>query len=479
MRFAPSPTGKLHIGNARTALFNWLFARKSKGSFILRIEDTDTDRSERIYETVVMDGLKWLDLDWDEGPDTTSSPFGPYRQSERFELYQEYVKILTEKGFVYPCYCTDEELKAERKVMLARRIAPRYSGRCRNLSGSDCRRLKSEGKRPALRFAVGNGSIEINDLIHGRINFKADLIGDFIIVRSDGIPTYNFTVVVDDILMKISHVIRGEDHLSNTPRQLLIYKALASRPPFFAHHALLLGQDRAKLGKRHGVTAVSAFMKRGYVPEALNNYLLWLGGGFNGTDEIFSIERMVEQFSLTRIGKNAAVFDEAKLRWINSKQLQRMSTGRIVLLWQQFASDFSADNERRLRKVVPLIIGNVETLDQLKRLADIFMEKDIHVSERAERMFASDDAKQVLSILISELNRIEGPILDDSFRSLFKRIQKKSGCKGRDLFMPVRAALTGMLHGPELDRLFMEVDRSVLIHRAEQALRTTHISKVS
>ena len=287
VRFAPSPTGDLHVGNARTALFNWMFARHHGGEFILRIEDTDSVRTSKDSERRILEDLAWLAIDCDEGPGRGGEK-GPYHQSERLDLYDHYLTKLLRAGCVYPCYCTEEELEAERADLVFRKMMPRYMGKCRNLSDSDRKILADQGRQPSYRFRVATGWIEFKDLIRGAMKFEAAAMGDFIVVRSNGIPAYNFACVVDDHLMNVSHVIRGEDHLSNTALQLLIYQSLDFKPPLFAHHSLILGKDRSKLGKRHGSVAVREFRERGILPEVLLNYLSLLGGSF-GSGEVLLI----------------------------------------------------------------------------------------------------------------------------------------------------------------------------------------------
>lgn len=471
VRFAPSPTGELHIGNARTALFNWLFARKEEGVFVLRIEDTDVERSDRCYEDVVLNGLKWLGLDWDEGPDI-GGPHSPYRQSERLSLYDHYLGILMDKGFVYPCYCNDEELKAEREIMLAQGLPPRYRGRCRHLTNKERRRLEAEGRRPAMRFKVAEELVEVDDLIHGSVVFDTTLFGDFIIVRSSGIPAYNFAVVIDDALMQVSHVIRGEDHLSNTPRQILLYQALGFDIPKFAHHALLLGPDRTKLSKRHGVTSVEAFRQKGYVPEALVNYMAWLGGGFRGEKEILDKEEIIDQFDLKHAGKNAPVFDEKKLHWMNTRHLRRLPPEKLLEYWFDLTEGEGRGEEELLLKIVPEVIGNLETLDQLRGLVEIFSKNEITFSEEAQDVLQAEPARKVLSAFRDVVESVDNYCPGDQYREFIKRVQTLSGCKGRTLFMTMRAALTGKTQGPELEKIITHLDKKTILLRIEQALRT-------
>ncbi|NLM95967.1 MAG: glutamate--tRNA ligase, partial [Firmicutes bacterium] len=298
VRFAPSPTGYLHIGNVHTALFNWLFARHFGGQVVLRIEDTDRARSEAHYEGAIVEDLRWLGLDWDEGVDV-GGPYGPYRQSERLAIYRDAAQRLLSEGFLYECYCTDEELEEDRQRYLEQGLMPRYSGRCRDLAAGERRRLAAEGRKPALRFKVPAGEeIILQDLVRGEISFATDNIGDFIVLRSNGMPVYNFSVTVDDALMKITHIIRGDEHISNTPRQILLYRALGEEEPQFAHIAMLLGPDRSKLSKRHGAASIDDFRRMGFLPEALVNYLALLGWSSPTGEEILPLPEIKAQFTL-------------------------------------------------------------------------------------------------------------------------------------------------------------------------------------
>ncbi|MGH7429909.1 MAG: glutamate--tRNA ligase, partial [Candidatus Methylomirabilaceae bacterium] len=318
VRFAPSPTGYLHVGGARTALYNWLFARHGRGVFILRIEDTDAERSTEEAAAGIIEAMRWLGLHWDEGPEV-GGPAGPYRQAERFDIYREYAQRLLEAGKAYYCVCTPEELEVRRKAALAAARSPKYDGRCRErgvrppASSSAVAGPGAGGAVVRLRISEAGG-IEINDLVHGTIRFEDVELDDFILLRSDGLPTYNFAVVVDDVLMRITHVIRGDDHISNTPRQIKVYEALGLPIPHFAHIPMILGPDRARLSKRHGATGVMAYQEMGYLPEALVNYLARLGWS-HGDQEIFTQEELIRHFTLEKVGRTAAIFDSAKLEW--------------------------------------------------------------------------------------------------------------------------------------------------------------------
>ena len=470
VRFATRPTGMLRAGDASTALFNWMYARKNKGTFVLRIEDADVSQSERYYETIALDTLRWLGMDWDEGPDVGGA-FGPYKQSERMQVYQEYVNVLTDAGLAYPCYCTEEELKTERQHMLDKGIPARYGGRCRRLTDAKRRKLEAEGRKPAIRFKVEkSGEIRVNDLIRGPTAFNANLMGDFVIVRPTGIPAYNFAVVVDDVLMDISLVIRVENHLSNTPRHILLCEALGFDPPQFAHHALLLGPDKTKLAKRHGMTAVEQFKALGFVPEAVTNYLACIGGGLGATKTIFSTDEMIESFNVVKAGRNAAVFDQEKLRRMNAAHLRHMAAKTVLDYWYDMGVGRMLRDRDRLLEVVPLVIDNVETLDQLEPLLEIFTEKNVALSMEAEECLRADHGPKVLQSLAKMLQQTQAPRSEEAYGALIKQVERASGQSGKTLFMPIRAALTGETVGPELENIFCNLDKETLLHRIERAL---------
>src|SRR5438270_2243232 len=339
VRFAPSPTGQLHVGNARTALFNWLLARGQGGAFILRIEDTDAERSTRESEATILRDLRWLGLDWDEGPDLGGS-HGPYRQSERLHLYQSYAKELLTGDAAYHCFCSTAQLDADRQEALAAGRPARYAGTCRRVSREDAAERIAAGERPAIRFRIPeNRDVVFEDAVRGDVRFHTDVIGDPIIVRADGTPAYNFAVVVDDALMEVTDVMRGEDHISNTPRQVLLYEALGFTPPNFAHLALVMGPDHSPLSKRHGATSVAEFRAKGYLPEALVNYLALIGWSPGGGDELLPIDELARRFSLEAVGHSAGVFDEEKLAWVNRHYLKVTEPIRIAELSLPYFND--------------------------------------------------------------------------------------------------------------------------------------------
>ncbi|MBI5966529.1 MAG: glutamate--tRNA ligase [Deltaproteobacteria bacterium] len=475
VRFAPSPTGLLHVGNARTALFNFLFARKMGGTFILRLEDTDVERSTAEAEEAILEDLRWLGLDWDEGPNRPGS-HGPYRQSERLEIYQQYAWQLLEKNSAYRCYCTGEELEEKRKRSLARGIPPKYDGRCRYLKPEEEHSLKAAGRPASVRFRVEARSIEFEDLVKGRVSFDGQGIGDFIILRSDGVSPYNFAVVVDDALMEITHVIRGEDHLTNTARQLLLYKALGFPPPKFAHLSMILGSDRTPLSKRHGATAVNHFREEGYLPEALANYLALLGWSSADGQEIFSREALIKRFSLERVSRSSAVFDLEKLKWVNRmhmKSLPRKKALELALPFLQKSKiNVERKSERWLSAVLETVWGEMDTLSQLADRLKIFFDEGWGMEPEAERILAREENRRVVYGLQQELRAVE-EVTSENYKQILASLGKRVGLSGRSLYMPLRAALTGKTRGPELEKIFILLGKERALKRAESALQRT------
>jgi nondiscriminating glutamyl-tRNA synthetase len=473
VRFAPSPTGDLHVGNARTALFNWMFARHHGGEFILRIEDTDPVRASKNFELRILEDLAWLVIDWDEGPGRGGGK-GPYHQSERLDLYDHYLTKLLRAGCVYPCYCTEEELEAERADLVFRKMMPRYMGKCRNLSDADRRILADQGRQPSYRFRVATGWIEFKDLIRGAMKFDAAAMGDFIIVRSNGIPAYNFACVVDDHLMSVSHVIRGEDHLSNTALQLLIYQSLDFKPPIFAHHSLILGKDRSKLGKRHGSVAVREFRERGILPEVLLNYLSLLGSSLGGGREVCSLEDMISSFSLDRAGKSGAIFDEDKLKWLNGIYIRQGDLHGLterLLPFIRAAGYHEVDTLDRmwLERVIDAVRGDLAMLSDIGDQMDIFFDDRYALSGEARQDLREEQALNVVRVLKESLEQL--PFSADRFyQQILENVRKKTGARGKKLFMPIRAAVTGKTRGPELDKVFAILSLGSLRRRVEAAL---------
>jgi glutamyl-tRNA synthetase/nondiscriminating glutamyl-tRNA synthetase len=470
LRFAPSPTGQLHVGNARTALFNWLLAHGKDGTFILRIEDTDAERSTRESEAGILDDLRWLGLDWDEGPDV-EGPHGPYRQSERLHLYASYANELIAGDHAYYCFCSPHQLDADRKAMLEAGRPPGYAGTCRSLPIEDSRRRMEAGERPVVRFRVPEGvDVTFQDLVRGEVTFTSAVISDPVIVRSDGRPQYNFAVVVDDALMEITHVIRGEDHISNTPRQLLMYQALGFTPPHFAHLSLVMGPDHTPLSKRHGATSVAQFRERGYLPEALVNYLALLGWSPGSDEELLPIGELASRFEIEDVGHSAGIFDPEKLAWMNRHYMKAASPGRLAaesaryFLQAGYILQRTAEAMEYLASLLPMAVGSVDRLEEIpERVRFVFAYDAVAALARPEIAAVLDEpgARAVLAALADE---ITGPLLDrESFRAMANRIKDRTGQKGKSLFHPIRAALTGEGGGPELDLAVPAIDRGAAL----------------
>jgi len=470
VRFAPSPTGHLHVGNARTALFNWLLARRNGGTLILRVEDTDQKRSTKESETSMMQDLRWLGLDWDEGPDVGGQT-GPYRQSERLDLYAAHASRLLDSGHAYYCFCAASEVEADGHDAAHGGRAPCPCGR---LSPADARARIAAGERPAIRFRVPAGrDVIFSDVVRGDVRFHTDVIADPIIVRATGIPAYNFAVVVDDALMEVTHVVRGEDHISNTPRQILMYEALGFRPPVFAHLALVLGPDHSPLSKRHGATSVAEFRSKGYLPEALVNYLALLGWsprehGAGGDDaELVPIEVMAERFALEDVGVHAGVFDEEKLAWANRHYLRVADPRRIAELAIPYfvSAGLSMAPDARgltfLSSAMPIATASIDRVDQIPaRLAVLFQyDGAAALADKTIRAeMTAEPARAVVRALAEVLADAPRLVDRDRFRAAANDVKTRTGQKGKALFHPIRIALTARAQGPELDLAVPAID---------------------
>lgn len=461
VRFAPSPTGALHIGGVRTALFNYLFARHHKGKFILRIEDTDRTRSTDESIRIIFDGMKWLGLDWDEGP---------YRQTERMSIYREHVDRLLGEGKAYYCYCTPEELEARRKEALAAGRPPKYDRKCLGL------KAPVEGRTAAVRFLSSDeGQTVVRDLIRGAVTFENKQLDDLIIMRSDGFPTYNFAVVVDDVTMSITHVIRGDDHLNNTPRQMQLYRALGHEPPEFAHLPMILGPDKTKLSKRHGATAVTEYEDMGYLPEALVNYLARLGWS-SGDQEIFSLQELIEKFSFDNVGKAAAVFNPEKLLWLNHHYIQQAEPGRLAgLLLALFKKDGIVSegkwpDREWLKKLVHILTERSHTLVEMKNSAIPFIAEEIAIDAKAKAKHLSPEAAPLLAGLIARLKAAE-PFVRAEIEKAFNDLAAEKGIKLGKIAQPVRVALTGGTVSPGIYEVIEVMGREKAIKRIEAAVR--------
>jgi len=462
VRFAPSPTGQLHVGNARTALFNWLFARQRGGVNVLRIEDTDVERSEARYETQLLEDLKWMGLNWDEGPDV-GGPFGPYRQSDRLQLYQSTAEHLVQQRKAYYCFCTAEELERDREQALKEGRQPIYSGKCRELDAAMVESRRGAGESAAIRLKIPEHPIKFHDIVRGEVEFASESVSDPIIVRSNGLPVYNYVVVIDDAEMKITHVIRGDDHLSNTPKQVALYEALGLPVPEFAHLSTILGPDRERLSKRHGATSIANFRDMGILPEALMNYLALLGWApSGGTRETFTAKELVKEFSLKRVTPSPAVFDMEKLYWLNRHYLKQSAPSRIAelalpyfqragLLPPQLDGQVSAS----FGKLLALLVPYVDRLEQLPEKASIVFQhsaaKALANAENAEILKGEQTALVIRQFAARAAN--ESPLTPERFKQIMNEIKDTTGAKGKDLFHPVRIMIIGSHSGPEFDKL--------------------------
>jgi nondiscriminating glutamyl-tRNA synthetase len=450
VRFAPSPTGFLHIGNARTAVVNHLIAKKNNADFIIRIEDTDRERSTVESEISILDDLRWLGIEWNEGPDKDKG-HGPYRQSERDHLYKEYTDKLLQSGSAFKCFCTNDQVEEDKKKAVAENKP--FLDRCRNLPLEEQVKRSAQGEFP-VKFKVPEGeSIIFNDKIKGTVTFNSSNIGgDFIIVRSDGGPVYNYIVIIDDVLMEITHVIRGEDHLSNTPKQILIAKALNLPVPEYAHLPLILGADKKKLSKRHGITSVDLYRQAGYLPEALMNYLGLLGWSTESGEEILEFDKLVSLFDISSIGKSPAVFDFQKLKWINGSYMKKYSLKDITDLFLPYLKeaglDISVISREKLEHIISLIRNSCEILSDIPGLAGIFLRDINEPDQESDKLLNEAYSKDIINIasgIISSLNE------DTLLTGLIPGIKEKTEHKGKKLFHPIRAMITGTLRGPELD----------------------------
>jgi nondiscriminating glutamyl-tRNA synthetase len=487
VRIAPSPTGPLHIGTARTALFNFLYARHVAGTFILRLEDTDQARSSIAYEKDILDGLHWLGLEWDEGPEVAGQeargPHAPYRQMERLPLYAEAAQELLARDQAYPCYCTPEELAAERARQEAAKLPPRYSGRCARLTPEERAAFEAEGRTSAIRFRVGEGVVAFDDIVRGRVEIDvANLGGDFVIVRADGSPLYHFTVVVDDASMDISHVIRGEDHLSNTPKHILLFRALGHPEPKFAHLPLILNPDRTKMSKRKSQTAVADYIAEGFIREALVNYLALLGWSTGTEEEVLSVDEIVERFDIDQIHKGGAVFDRERLEWLNGQWIRRLSHDDLIDRLRPFLETEHAagridrvPEDDEVRALLPIIqdrlprLGAVGDLigflwvEQVELDPKLLVPKRWDAATTEEGLAAARHTIAEVAEVVFEADELEPPL---------RALAEARGWKAGDLFMAIRVAVTGRTATPPLFDTLVALGRDRTLERLDQARET-------
>ncbi|MBP2680818.1 MAG: GlnS [Candidatus Krumholzibacteriota bacterium] len=469
VRFAPSPTGYLHVGGARTAIFNWLFARRQGGAFVLRIEDTDVERNRAEYEASLIENLRWLGLDWDEGPDV-GGPFAPYRQSERLAIYRGRADDLIAAGKAYPCFCPDGVLQAKREEALSRGESPQYDGTCRSLTPDDVAHNRRVGLPETVRFKVPADVVRIHDLIRGSVELSTGMVGDFVCVRSNGNPTYNFAAAIDDRAMEITHVLRGEEHLPNTLRQVLVYEAFGYPQPEFGHLPLILAEDKSKLSKRHGGSTVGELEEIGMLPGAVFNYLVLLGWSHPEEKEVLSADELIGSFSLDRVSKSAAVYDRDKLRWMNGQYVRRTEPEALFEKADPFFPESIRGryDVRERRRILELLREKIETLSDLSGKSAPF-EAAPEFDDEARSVLRSPGASPVIGALERGLRASTGTLTAAGFKSLVDDAGKVTGEKGKALYFPIRAALTGAVHGPDLAGLAELKGRDAVLGLLERA----------
>ncbi|WP_214844432.1 glutamate--tRNA ligase [Exiguobacterium sp. s150] len=478
VRYAPSPTGHLHIGNARTALFNYLYARHAGGKMILRIEDTDQKRNVENGVESQMKYLEWLGIDWDEGPGR-GGDYGPYFQMERLDLYNKHVNELMENGLAYKCYMTSEELEAEREAQIARGEAPRYSGAHRNLSAEEQAAFEAEGRKPSIRIRVPEGvTYKWHDVVKGDVSFEAKDFGDWVIVKQDGIPTYNFAVVIDDYLMKISHVLRGDDHIANTPKQMMVYDSLGWEYPTFGHMTLIFNENHKKLSKRDEsiIQFIEQYADLGYIPEALFNFISLLGWSPVGEEEIFTKQQFIDMFDAGRLSKSPAVFDQQKLAWINSVYMKQASLDEVVALSLPFLQEagrlpeaLSMEEADWATALIALYKEQMTHGAEIVALTDLFFKDEVEYDEEANAVLAGEAVPSVLAEFKAQLEQIED-FTPEAIKAATKATQKATGQKGKNLFMPIRVATTGQTHGPELPNAIALIGKERVLARLSTLL---------
>ena len=468
VRFAPSPTGYLHIGNVRTALFNYLFAKRNGGKFILRVEDTDLERSRLEYRQALVEDLRWMGIEWDEGPEK-GGQYAPYLQSERLSIYRDYVHRLLDQGKAYYCYVTEQEVEESKRLAKLERRPPRFDNRGRSFTAKEIEERKSRGIRPTVRFKIENPQLKMHDLIRGDVSFNLDdMVGDFVIQRADGTPTFHLAVCVDDGLMHVTHVIRGEDHLSNTPKHILLLKAMGFTPPQYGHLSLIHGAGGEPLSKRLESVSVREFRKQGYLPHALANYIALLGWSPGDNREIFTWEELIQTFSIEQINKSASTYDPAKLDWVNGQHLRSLADQEFVDLAAAFLKNRGPlpDDEAKIRTVLPVFKDNVARFGELADRLEILKE-DFEYENKS--MMAAPESREVFNAGLEAL-----PLLQTSGEALYEEfvnaVKARVKVKGKQLFMPIRLALTGKEHGPELKKIFPIFGMDGVRRRFERAL---------
>ena len=485
VRIAPSPNGNLHVGTARTALFNYLFAKKNNGKFILRIEDTDAERTSQEYIDNIFDSLKALGLNWDEGPDV-GGPYGPYTQSERFDIYPKYVQQLLDSGFAYECFCTPEELEAEKAEATANKKPYVYTRKCENLTEEEKAKLRAEGRKPAIRFNIAKAQrafhdssiLEFDDLVKGKLHMDTDLLGDFVIQKSNGAPTYNYAVVIDDMLMKISHVIRGEDHISNTYKQILIYEALGVPVPRFGHLGMILAPDRSKLSKRHGATAVSDFVKEGYLTDALINFVALLGWSPSDGQELKSVDEIAADFRIGEISSSNSIFEYDKLKWMNSHYIKQLSLEELEERLKPYLEkyDLSELSKEHFDKMIEITREPLTLLSDITDAVEYFFGEGVNFDEKGAETIETEVSQNVLKDFVEKAEGWEWT--EENLHEkleIFRGYWKEQGIKPKVTMWAVRAAVTGRTCGADMVGILEVIGKEKTMNRAKAALKTADV----
>ena len=482
VRIAPSPSGNLHIGTARTALFNYLFAKKNNGKFVLRIEDTDAERTSQEYIDNIFDSLKALGLNWDEGPDV-GGPYGPYTQSERFDIYPKYIQQLLDSGFAYECFCTPEELEAEKEEATRNKKPYVYSKKCENLTEEEKAKLRAEGRKPAIRFNIAKAQkafhdtsiLEFEDIVKGKLHMDTNLLGDFVIQKSNGAPTYNYAVVIDDMLMKISHVIRGEDHISNTYKQILIYEALGAEVPKFGHLGMILAPDRSKLSKRHGATAVSDFVKQGYLTDALINFVALLGWAPSDGEEIKPVEKIAEDFRIHEISSSNSIFEYDKLKWMNSHYIKMLSMDELKQRLMPYLEkyDLSQLTDEQFTRMLEVTREPLVLLSDITDAVSYFFGDSVEVEPQVQTdVLDTETSQEVLKTYLEQSKDWEYTEENlheklEAFRGYFK----EKGIKPKVTMWAIRAAVTGRTRGADMTAILAILGKEKVERRIKAAIK--------
>lgn len=474
VRIAPSPSGNLHIGTARTALFNFLFAKKMGGKYILRIEDTDLDRSSDEYIKNIFDSLKALGLSWDEGPDV-GGEYGPYSQSERFDIYPKYAQKLIESGHAYECFCTPEELEEEKRISQEKKVAHVYSGKCKNLTAEQKESLRAEGRKPAIRFSVEAKELIFNDLVKGDLKFDTGLTGDFVIMKSNGTPTYNFAVVIDDMLMKISHVIRGEDHISNTPKQILIYEALGAEVPKFGHLGMILAPDRSKLSKRHGATGVSEFVEKGYLIDALVNFVALLGWSPSDGVEIKTVDEIAQDFRINEVSSSNSIFEYDKLNWMNAQYIKKLEVNELKEMLKPFLAqyDLSELTDAQFTRMVEITREPLVILSDITDDVPYFFGNNVNIEPEVQaEVLDTETSQNVLKEFAQSAQ--DWVFSEESLHEKleeFRGVFKEKGVKPKETMWAIRAAVTGRVKGADICAVLAILGKEKVLNRIRNSIK--------